>query len=157
MNLPRPPVGVEQLPPGPIPDARGATNAARQRIRLKFDDGGGWTGLRLGRAWAVRLPGREIVYVSPAGAWGLAGSAFLGSVDARAGPRHSGAPAAIRIHEAAGSAWGLGARGPHRHSGGMATARLGRSSPGAAEDPSGPGAIVCAHARATMGFERRRC
>ena len=52
--------GGDQLPPGPIPDARGGTNAARQRIRLKFDDGSGWTGLRLGRAWAVRLPGREI-------------------------------------------------------------------------------------------------
>ena len=125
--------------------ARGATNAARQRTRLKSDDGGGWTGLRLGRARAVRLPRREIAYVALARAPGLAGSTLLGSVDTRAGPRHSGVPAAVRIHEAAGSAWGLGARGPHRHSGGMTTARLGRSSPGAAEDLSGPGATVCAH------------
>ena len=112
---------------------------------FESDDGGGWTGLWLGRAWAVRLPRREIEYVALARAPGLARSTFLESVDARAGPRHSGAPAAVRIHEAAGSAWGLEARGPPRHSGGMATARLGRSSLGAAEDPSGLGAAVCAY------------
>ena len=118
--------------------ARGATNAARQRTRLQSDDGGGWTGLRLGRAWAVRLPRREIARVALARTSGLAGSTLLGSVDARPGTRHSDAPAVVQIHEAAGSAWGLGARGPHRHSGGMATAHLGRSSPGATEDPPGP-------------------
>ena len=58
----RPLDGGIQLTPGPISDARGATNAARQRIRLKVDDGGGWTGLRLGRAWAMRLPRRDIAY-----------------------------------------------------------------------------------------------
>ena len=70
----------------------GGTYAARQRIRPKFDDGGGWTGLRLGRAWAVRLPRREIAYVALVRALGLAGSTLLGSVDARAGTRHSGVP-----------------------------------------------------------------
>ena len=29
----------------------GGTIAARQRTRLTFDDGGSWTGLRLGRTW----------------------------------------------------------------------------------------------------------
>ena len=109
--LRRPSGGVEQLPPGPIPDARGTTNAARQRIRLAFDDGGDWTDLRLGRAWAVRLPRREIAHVDPARAPGLAGSTLLGSEDARAEPRHSGAPAKIRITRRLGQP---GASGPNQ-------------------------------------------
>ena len=129
----------EQLTPGLIPDARRATNAARQRTRLKSDDGGGWTGLRLGRAWAVRLPRREIAYVALARAPGLAGSTTLGSVDARAGPRHSGAPAAVRVHEAAGSAWGLEARGTSSPLRGHDHCAYGSFiPPGAAEDPLGP-------------------
>ena len=70
--------------------------------------GGGWTGPQPGYAWAGLLPGRETAYVALARAPRLAGSTLLGSVDAQAGPRHSGAPAAVLTHEAAGSAWASG-------------------------------------------------
>ena len=119
-------------------DARGATNAARQRTRLKSDDGVGWTDLRLGRAWAVRLPRREIAYVAPARAPGLAGSTSLGSVDARAGPRHSGAPAAVRINEAARSARGLGARGTSSPLRGHGHSAFGWFGPWGGRGPLGP-------------------
>ena len=67
------PVCKAQLNPGPIPDARGATSAAR----LKFDDGGGWTrprgvpcGVYLGywRSWysATRTGARSFFFGIPA-------------------------------------------------------------------------------------------
>ena len=85
----------DQLPPGLIPDARGATNAARWRVRFKFDDGGGWTGLRLERALVVLLPRRDRTTEVGRGGRGAPGHAAADSamsVDGGAGV-HMGAAA----------------------------------------------------------------
>ena len=96
----------------------------------------------------------KVAYVALAWAPGLAGSTSPGSADAQAGPRHSGATAAVWIHEAVGSAWGLGARGTPSPLRGHDHCTFGPFvPPGAAKDPPrAPGPQAALTARATMGL-----
>ena len=115
--------------------------------------GGGWTGLQPGRAWAGLLPGRETAYVALANAPRLAGSTFAW-VGRRTGWTAAlGCPCCSPDPRGGWVSLGLGARGPHRHSGGMTTLRVWVVRPlERPRTPRAPGPQSALTARAAMGL-----
>jgi hypothetical protein len=128
------------------------TGIVRQRNRPKHDGGGGWVGLRLGRAWAGLLPRRETAYVALARAPRLAGSTFAW-VGRRTGWTAAlGCPCCSPDPRGGWVSLGLGARGPHRYSGGMTTLRVWVVRPlERPRTPRAPGPQSALTARATRG------